>query len=167
MRESRAYLKYFKDNLILLIAGTLLCGLIGFYYQYSRPLIYQSSALIEMNFNEANLRDKISETDELVTQARSVNLRNQFGLKVEENLNIFKPGPLSAQITVSSNNSNTQVSLNSTLDYLNKHFSIHQLGQSIDNQTHANYWLGMLIGAGVGLVVTNLILLTRAYFTNL
>lgn len=164
MRESSLYLKFFKENLVLILLPLLIFTVASFIYQGSKHPLYRSSILLQMQYTDTNVADRISLTDEMVAEARSAYLRGDFQLKPGESVNVFKPSPLSAEVSLISTYPSNDVTL--VVSTLTSRFPAKQIGERIDSVQKSFNPILIFIGSSVGLAIGLLISLTKSYFKN-
>lgn len=120
-----------------------------------------------MNYNQEDVAQKISLTDEAVSVIRSENVNSQLGVSGNTTLSIFKPGPLLISLSISSTDRlSTQTVLNKSSDYLVSHYPAIIMGQDIFSIRKHNLLLGVGGGLTVGFLLGILISLIRGYFKN-
>lgn len=164
MRESRLYLNFLKNNLLVLIVLSVTGASIGWFYQLRQPTNIERSSLWEMNYNQTNVVDRIALADQAVTLMRSAQLSNK--LQIEADLTAFKPGPLALTLTASSISlDQSQVALGRAEEYLKSHYPVSEVGQATTVTKPPNLMLGLSFGLMVGLTVGLIISLARAYFS--
>jgi hypothetical protein len=155
VRESHQFVHYFRRYSWHIILPALVCGGSAFAYQHNMPVVFHSSILLEMEYTDQNVRDRVVLTDEAVTLARSDQVKNQLGTEAFD-ITVHKAGPL--LISIVSSDIQPSIAINSekkVIDYLKDKFPLREIGyakQYSDKTNPSIFGLGgLLIGALVGL----------------
>lgn len=166
-KESRIYLNFFRQNILILLSLASLGGLIGFYYQSQLPLKTESQNDLEIEYDQNNLNQRITLTDEAVSLVRSQVLQNHLKLNPDNQIVVFKPGPLLIEIDVIGSDYQSVTSDQMSIDaYLKSYFPSHQITNSLVKSLPKSPILSTMLGLFLGGVIGLLIALVKFYFTN-
>lgn len=167
MRESRLFLNFFKNNFWLILTPTLILGLAGFYYQFSQPRQYQAGELLEMDYSDQNIPERIALTDQAVSLSRSEAIKLSKGISPFTKVEVFKSGPLAIQILVTgADPQRIDADLKKLDSFLDQKFPLKKIGVSTFNSARANFTLGALTGLGGGFLLGTLTSLIKEYFKS-
>lgn len=166
-KESIIYLTFFKQNLVLILFLGILGGAGGFYYQDKQPIKLENQNNLEMDYDKTNLNQRINLTDEAVSILRSQVLEQKLQLNPQDEITIFKSGPVLIEIDVTGSNSEMVSSDQTAVDfYLLSNFPSHQLGKPVIKNLPRSFFQfgigGLVLGGFLGLLIG----LIKFYFTN-
>ncbi|MBI4040161.1 hypothetical protein HY389_02295 [Candidatus Daviesbacteria bacterium] len=165
MRESRLYLSFLKDNLWLIFIPSVVVGLGAYAYQLKQPPKFHTSQLLQMDYNDKNIQDRIVLTDEAVTQIRSANLQGQLKVGTGERVNLFKPGPLSINLEVISGSKDRNLADISQINqFASAKFPLKTVGETVTIITKTPEVIFGLVGTTLGFALGILISLIRTYW---
>src|SRR5438876_1166937 len=100
MQESKIYLNFFKTNSPILLATSVLGFCVGGYLGLHQPVIYSSSDLLIMDYNDNNIQDRVTLSDQAVSVIRSTQIQSRLSLYPGSKLAIYKVAPLAINITL-------------------------------------------------------------------
>lgn len=167
MRESRLYLKFLQENLLFILAPAVIFLLMVFLFQKTSPVVYVSQAMFEMAHDRGEIAEKVLLADQVVTVIRSENLKKSLGVGESSLVQVFKPGPLAINLTVTGVDVETSRSdLAVVSGYLRSRYDVSEVGEVVISKvTTANYQMSFyafLSGLALGLFLV----LVNAYFKN-
>lgn len=164
MKESKLFLNFFKENILLLVLPAMFFGVAGYFYQQSKPSTYKIGQLFEANYSILEVPAKVALMDEAVTLIRSSNLQAELGIK-NAKVAVFKPGPLAIKIEAESQDREVLKSnLNKAEGYLVKNFDVKRVGIIDEQEIKPNLFLGGLAGLSAGFLLGFVVALTISYF---
>lgn len=167
MKESRLYLKFFKDNLLIILLPALLLGVVSLFYQLSKPEDYKATRLFEVIYNLENVSEKIALTDQAVAMTRSLNLTRALDVGDNTQVVVFKPSPLSIQIEARSVGEAESVeAVNKLSIFLSQNYHVKELGQAMVLKEDKSLSFPTLLGFFAGMLAGLIFSLIRAYFKN-
>lgn len=166
MRESRIYLNFFRRNLIIIFTPAVLGFVIAYLYISQLPNVNVVTRLYEMSYEKNNISDSIALTDEAITEIRSGNIQKSIGIDPKTQMIIYKPGPLSINLSIQSENLNLGPDLQKADNYLSNKFSVKKIGMDIKTIKEPNYFIYFLTGSLGGFLAGILTSLLREYFKN-
>lgn len=165
MKESKFYLKFFKENSVILLAFVILGFLFGWFYSSSKPLIYSKIELLEVGESAGSVNDRINLTDQAVTLSRSENVKSSLGVDPGVQLTIFKPSPFSISVGVSSaDQAKLDPNLSKEIGYLMTKFPVIQVGDKVESKSTPKTAQAALVFSSVGLFIGILTSLIKTYF---
>ncbi len=153
-RESRLYLDFLKQNLIILAVPILFGAGLGLVYSQNLYSLYHSSLLLEMDYTETSLRDRGLLTDQATAILRSAQIQDQLNLTKNNKLTIYKSGPVA--ISVESQGPDpieTHADLDGIKAYATQSYPLHSVGEIITSIKPKKIWLLVLIGGTIGGVI--------------
>src|SRR5688572_3649811 len=106
MRESRLFLNFFKNNILILVIAVIIGLGSGYLWNSQKPTIYTHHTLLELNYPDYKMEDRIILADEIVVKLRSENLERTLGLNPNQTTKIFKPAPYAIKVEVTSKENN-------------------------------------------------------------
>ena len=168
MRESRAYLNYFKQNRwYILTPMTVALGASVVYVLLLQPKLYQASALYEYSNSKLTISEMQVEVNQAVENMRSGVIENLLHLQNLSSLDVYKKGDLAIAVDITSlNKLSAQQDETSISQYITQKFAISQTGNWVTLSTKSNgsliILISLLIGASIGLTAS----LLRSYLRN-
>lgn len=167
MKESKVFLGFFKQNIVIIFISALLtpvCLVSFFYYQ---PNVWEAASLHQFKYDELNINQRVIETDQAVSVLRSNFLPEKLGIPEDVEINVYKPGPLGVQITTRSISSDkSKIALQLLNSYLEANFPVEVVfvGNSsiVDKRLEIIAILSFCVGAVLGVFIS----LVKTYLKN-
>lgn len=153
-KESRLYLKFFKEHILLILLPTAIFSLSGLYHELSKQPLYRANSIFEFNYNLSNFDNKATLVDEAVALIRSPNVQGELNLRDTSELIAHKRGPLIIDLAVTSiSPTNAKDDHDKVAKYLSERFQVQKAGESI-LQDYKNFsYLGIFVYLFIGLSV--------------
>lgn len=165
MLESRAYLNFFKQNVLFLLLGLVLGGVGGYFYQLNKPVFYKGSSLYEINYDVSNITQKTLLVDEIVTVVRSKNATNKFDLTADSFLRIYKEGPLSFSVESYSPSPQKTIQIHNKIDsFLFSNYSIKVVGNFLIHRQRPAFSQVIPLTMAAGITAALFVSLLKLYF---
>ena len=108
IKESQQYLVFLKNYFLILISGTLIGLLIGFWLVLGIKPQYSAQRLFEFPYSEQNAAFTEKQANEAVSVLRSNQLKEQLGIQ-KSTVTIYKPGAFLIHIQVANENAEKSV----------------------------------------------------------
>lgn len=166
MKESLLFIQFFKKNLIILLASTLVGCVFGYLLNNQKPTLYTHHTLLELNYPDYRVEDRIILADELVVKLRSDNLERALGLKNNQNVKIYKPAPYAIKIEVVSDNYNLSLIADNYKKHVVENYQVTQIGEVYASSTRPSLSFDILLGLFFGLTIGMVISLVKSYLQN-
>lgn len=164
MTESKSYLNFFKENILIIFLPALFILALSYYYQETKPEIYIIRRLTEIPYQDNQIDQAITLVDQAVTIARSDNLQSDLNI-TNGQVKLFKPGPLAVNIESFSQSLPTAKSnLDKITSYLQAKYQLKIIGQDNISLQKQQPVLLLLFGFFAGLTVGLVVSLAKTYF---
>lgn len=164
MNEQYLFIRFLKENWIIILTISALLSLAGLYYQIRKPTrhILEKVYTIEIakNLNICSLNEYQALADEEVSIIRIGNIQQAIGVSKGVLVTTARISPKVFKIGVSSGDRSTlgpDISKieNYLLDSLsNKNYSFQSVGVENYNTQKPNIYIGLIIGLSVGLFLS-------------
>jgi hypothetical protein len=165
MTESRRYIKFFRDNLAVLLLLSVLGSVLGWSYKAHQPTQFVKTDLLEFREDSGSVSDRIALSDQAVTLGRSENIKNSLGADPKVKITIFKPAPFLISVAASSTTPEIlDDNLNKEINFLMTKFPVDKVGLRSESKLEPNTFEGGVAGLALGLVVGILTSLIKTYF---
>jgi hypothetical protein len=163
-KESRQYLAFFSRYKLHFVVPALVVGVAAYSYQYQKPERYHSSIILEMEYTERNVQERVILTDEAVTLARAEQVKGQLGIP-SDSLNVHKGGPLLVSIdTADKSFEDARISEQKMVEYLQQKFPLQHQGVVYQYSYKTNPLVSGLAGVALGAVFGLFTSLLTEYF---
>ena len=163
-KESEVYLDFIQKNLILLALPFVLGCIGGWIHGYSRPLVYTSEIILQMDYNERNLKDRMIITDQATTLLRSQSLQRQLKLNLADKATIYKSGPLAISVSVEGVEAlETKIDLQKLEDYASQTYPVKKVAPVLTQTRDKNLIKEMIFGGIFGGVIGLILSLIKTY----
>lgn len=167
MRESKAYINFFKRNWLFLIVPGLIGAMIGVAVQINKPIKYYESRVLEMGFTQNNIGERIALTDQVTTFVREGANRRVLSLDPGVVMVAYKSAPLLINLRVEGSQ---KESLGANLSRVEKmlvdKYDLQPIGSDLFETEVASLLIGFLIGLFAGLSTGILGVLIKEYTDN-
>lgn len=167
MKESRLFLNYFKNNIILILIPTLLVAAVFYYFQWRQPYINLKSRLYILEHDQNNIEKAAALTDNFVSIIRNAHLKQEIGINKQSKVIAYKSGPLIIDITLANLDEN-QVGIDSAIleSYIIKKYPINRIGHEISYTKKTSEWILGVTGLGIGFILGNILSLVKIYLSK-
>lgn len=165
MKESKLYLSFFKENLLLIVSPTLVLLLFSLYKAYYLPQIHIYHSLYEIKSGDVNFNRKIAEADQAVTLLRSENIKKSLNISEDVKVQAFRPAPLLIKLELRSAQMTILGDENLKYEpFLFNRYKAGKIGESYYSQELKPFLIYAVFGAGVGFLLGFFISLLKTYF---
>jgi hypothetical protein len=165
--ESQVYLSFIKANALLLTVPLLLGCMGGWIHSTSQPLTYASNMLLQMDYTESNLKERIIVTDQATTILRSGQIHSQIQLNPDNKMVIYKSGPVAISVSAEGLNKESLVTdVMKIKDYGQSHYPLTQVAEIITSPKSRETEKEIFIGASIGVFLGFVLSLIRTYLKN-
>lgn len=165
LRESKAYIQFLRNNLLLIFAPGLLLGLLGYYYQSQKPVVHNQNILLEVVQEDFEPASLTVISDNVVGLVRSANV--QKTLMVEAGAVRIAPGLIRLD-AFGTGREIVHQNLQNIKEYVKGYYNdkgifVEQRGEVINSTKFPNVYLGFFLGFMFGLFVGLIFSLIRTY----
>ena len=163
--ESKLYLSFFRRYLLLFLLLPFLFSSLFYLKTVSEKDRFVLSRFFELQHTQENAVSTTLIADEIVTLIRSENFQSEMSISEEVEVIALKPGPVSVSLTLKGAEGDKLRDVNNKLtDYLREKYSFVVIGKDVESFEAENFWLVILGGIGVGLLVGLMTALILEYF---
>jgi hypothetical protein len=171
MRESRAYLGYFRQFILLYLFFLIVGAVIGYALQKKIPDIYTT----EMTFEvwqpalSCPTQELVQAADHITQISRSPNLSRQlFGPSTASlEISSVRLAPFAVRTRISSRSEQLLAQEAPKLSqYLIRSYPLQKIGMDYTYTTMSNPLIGVIIGAGVGLLTAAIVSFFLIFFSH-
>src|SRR3990167_609849 len=169
MRESKAYISFLKNNLFLILAPGLLIGLISFYAESWKPVIYSQNILFEVAQKDFDPSNLIVIYDNAVGLVRAANVQKTLVADQSIEAGAVRIAPGLIRLDVSGTGREILLpSLENIREYVKEYYKdkgilIEQRGEIINGVKSPNVYLGFATGFLFGICIGLIFSLIRVY----
>lgn len=165
IKESQAYLIFFRNNLLLLLLPIVLFSVLGFYIQSTKPVLYTMARMLEANVFENDVQKRVLLIDQAVSTTRQQNVLESISNDPDVDLSLFKSAPLTVTVLATSQDPLIlKKGLDSVGGYLEERYKLKVIGQDVITVSRSNVLYGILLGAAAGTLCGLFISLVKTYF---
>lgn len=168
-KESRIYLRFFKENAWFIIApGVFFIAITLILASFYFPRSYHQDLLLEIRYTQEDIKQKVLLTDEAVQLIRSYQIQQQLGINPQTTVRVYKSGPLLINIDLATTKNPQVLEKESALvkGYLFDRFQIAQIGEirAYDySEGKGIFTLGGILSAfSIGIITA----LVKTYFSK-
>lgn len=166
-KESQIYLSFLSQNILFLLIPLLIGALGGYIFTSKTTDKFDSQMLLQMRYEESNLRERSLLTDQATTVLRYPKLQEDIGVNSYDKVTIFKSGPVAISLSSESVDAHSSVAnLEKIETYAKSNYPIDRVSgvttEVLPKPYLKNVFMFSVIGFSFGLILS----LIKTYLRN-